>query len=766
MRYKFILLLLPMLFCCVLSYSQNNVRGVIKDMQGEALVGASVIIRSYQDTLFHKGCYSNDSGMFELQNIPSALYTIEVSFMGYSPSISKLELNKSVDLGDIILKEKSQNLDEVIVKGNTKIEKADRTILFPTTLEKEHSVNGFDLLSVMQIPELDVSSDAKTISTLTGGEVVVCVNGMEVQQEELTTLLSKNIRKIEYVRTPSGKYVGKAGMINIITKQIDFGGNIYLSAKQGFSYKNGDYTAFTDFTKKKLTFSLTASGDWLHNHSYTEGTEKFRFADGEELLRKTANNHSLQKVNSQAIKFKMASMGAKYKFNSYISFARQEQPGSNISKNTSYTGNFESEAKKEVHTSGKSLSPSFYANYSVRLPHNQNLDITGYTSWGNSQYASHYSETGQSSIASLVDEDNYGLTGSAIYTKSFKHNIGLSVNLYHSHMTYQDIYSGSSSGTQKLSTDVSQGDVQISQSGKQYFYYASLGLSNSAIMLNGIHYNYCHPIAFYGGNFAFNDKHSLNLNGYYSHTLFDPSNKNSMTVPISFFESVKGNPDIKPLRAFGNIISYNGQLGNFIFNASYNGYMYFDNMVHHYFAGNDRMYNTVVNDGTFYGNMFTATVTYKAFDNKLRLSATAIEEYNMMRGEIYDLSKNILRARFSATYLWQDWMFRFNYRTPYKVLAISEPYYMTRKPVYEFLISWNHNAWNIEVMARNPFRKYDKNRITMDYGCYHKDMWDFSEPNGCNVSLKLTYSISYGKKSERGDISIDKSIKNAILKGY
>lgn len=54
------------------------------------------------------------------------------------------------------------------------------------------------------------------------------------------------------------------------------------------------------------------------------------------------------------------------------------------------------------------------------------------------------------------------------------------------------------------------------------------------------------------------------------------------------------------------------------------------------------MTNTTVNDGTFYGNMLTATPTYGAFNNTLRFSATAIEECNMVRGEIYDLSKKIL----------------------------------------------------------------------------------------------------------------------------
>ena len=36
----------------------------------------------------------------------------------------------------------------------------------------------------------------------------------------------------------------------------------------------------------------------------------------------------------------------------------------------------------------------------------------------------------------------------------------------------------------------------------------------------------------------------------------------------------------------------------------------------------------------------------------------------------------------------------------------------------------------------------------------------------CNVALKLTYSFSYGKKTKRGDVTVDKSTKDAILKGY
>ena len=49
---------------------------------------------------------------------------------------------------------KSETLPEVVVNADGQIEMADKTVLLPTTLEKKHSANGFDLLSVMQTAEL------------------------------------------------------------------------------------------------------------------------------------------------------------------------------------------------------------------------------------------------------------------------------------------------------------------------------------------------------------------------------------------------------------------------------------------------------------------------------------------------------------------------------------------------------------------------------------------------------------------------------------
>ncbi len=661
---------------------------------------------------------------------------------------------------------KTETLPEVVVNADGQIEMADKTVLLPTMLEKKHSANGFDLLGVMQTAELEVSPRERSITTHSGGEVVICINGMEATCEDVATLRAKNIRSIEYIRTPSGKYAGKAGLVNFITYKMEYGGNVYLSANEGLAYKSGDYLAFTDFTRKGLTLSLTASGDWAHDHSYSEGHEDFIFADHSTLARDLTSEKSLRKTNNQAVRLKLTSTGNNHRLNTYVSLARQAVPNSESMMLARYTGRFDGSTRVETSSDGRNIAPSIYANYTLWLPKDQTLDFTASASFGHNRYNSLYTETAQNAMTSNVTEDNNTIRGNARYYKSWKNGLTLSGSLTHDHNHYKDTYAGTSTGNQQLTTDLTMGLLQLSGSSQKYYYYVSAGVSNSAVKLNDSRYNYCSPVAFYGCNYALNQKHSLSLNGLFTHTLFDPSNKNDMTVSTSFFEAVKGNPDLAPLKVLGNTLSYNGQIGKTRISVSYDNNIYFDNILHQYTADATTIYDSRTNDGTFCGNMLTATYAYNMMDNKLRLSLTAIEEYNMLRGDTYDMSRNVLRAKVSVTYLTGDWMLRFNYRTPYKALDVREPYLISRRPVYEWLVSWNHKNWAVEALVRNPFSRYTKQHITMDYGCCRRNTWKYSEPDGCNVNLTVTYSLGYGKKSERGDTDISKHTNSAIMKAF
>jgi len=661
---------------------------------------------------------------------------------------------------------RTEILPEVVVNADGQIETAEKTVLLPKALEKKHAVNAYDLLSVMQTAELEVSTQAKSITTHNGGEVAICINGVEALPEDLATLRARNIRSIEYIRTPSGKYAGKAGLVNFITVKMAYGGNVLLSGSQGFAYKQGEYLAFADFTKKGLTLSLTASGDWSRDHSYTEGKEDFLFADNSRLSRDITSESSLRKSNNQAIRLKLASTGKKHRLNTYVALYRQAQPSSESWDRMIYTGFYNGSTQRKTATDSRNLQPTVYANYTLWLPKSQTLDFTAQASFGHNKYHSLYSETAQTDLVSDVTEDNQILQGGASYYKTLKGNVTLAASLNHDHNHYKDAYAGSADGHQWLTTDVTTGLLQVSQTWKDLYYYASAGVSNSAVSLNDTHYNYCSPVAFYGANYALSQKHALSLSGLFTHTLFDPSIKNSMLLRRSFFEAVKGNPDISPMKVLSNTLTYSGQFGKSRLSVSYQSSMYFDNILHQYTTDNNTLYDMRINDGKFIGNMFSSTYTYRAFSDKLRLSLTAIEEYNMLRGDVYDESKNIFRMEASATWLTGDWMLRFGYRTPYTVLDIREPYLIHRQPVYEFQASWNHGNWALEALVRNPFNRYGDNHVTMDYGCMKRDIHNYSEPDGRNVNLKATWSFGYGKKHECSDANIDNSINSAILKTY
>lgn len=659
-----------------------------------------------------------------------------------------------------------KNLPEVIVNSGNQIETSRKVILRPTEMERKHATNGFELIDVMNTSELEINTRLHNITTKSGGSVVICINGMEVSDEEVALLRAKNVQSIEYVRTPGGKYAGKAGVLNFITIQYKYGGNVYFSAEEGFAYKQGNYLGYLDYTRKGVTLSLTTSIDWNHEHSYNEGTDKYVFSDGNTLERNYTSMSSLCKTNNQGGKLKLTSIGSKHRLNIYASFVRQAVPKSISISNTEYNGMFIGRTMKNVTTQNRNISPSVFANYTLWLPKEQMLDFTGSFSYGHNKYSSLYDETTQSSIATNSHENNHAMTGKVQYFKTLRNNYTLTAVASHEHNYYKDTYNGNWGDGQKLITDATIAMLQVGKNSEKYYYYLSTGISNTAVSLNTNHYNYCHPIAFYGGNCIINNHNSLSLNGLYTHTLFDPSNKNNMVMRKSFFEVVKGNPNLKTLRVLNNTLSYNGQFGNSRISVSYNNSIYFDNICHVYTAERQVIYDTKVNEGNLYDNMLTASYAYNAFNNKLRLNLTGIGEHNALKGKHYNISKNILRAHLTATCLIGELRIKATYKTPYTALFVSEPYLAHRKPQYELSVNWKHKNLSVEGMVRNPFRRYDVSHISMDYGCYNQNSWSYSESNGRCVNLKLTYNFGYGKKTERGEINIDKSINNALLKVY
>lgn len=673
--------------------------------------------------------------------------------------LSALDVNAQTDSINV-------DLQEAHVVAETNVEKPTHTVLIATQTEKEHSANAFDLIHVMNVSGLNVSLHDRQILNNLGQSVVLCINGVEASGEEVEALRSKNITSIEYQRSPTGKYAGKGGVLNFKTIQYKYGGNVYLSAKQSFFYNNGDYLASVDYSRGKNRLQLIYSNVWKLSKDKQTVNNTYTFSDGQVLQRNAEVNPYKNKTADNILNVRYSTTGINYRLSVLGGFAGTRTPYDDKTQSINYNGflqNF-TQAINKAQSYGKAFS--FKANYTLWLPDNQILDLTTSAVTGRNTYHYKYQETSQQDINTDTKEDNSSIYAILQYYKTFNGGTSLSTVLDHNSTRYKDQYEGSISESQNLKTNVTSLLIQLSKQTEKLYSYISAGASNMNVKLNSNSYNYLAPTGFYGTTYTPSSKMSLSLNGFYVHTLFDPSNKNNLSLPTSFFEITQGNPDMRPIKVLSNTLELNHHWNKLSLTASYMNYIYFDNMLHTYRADANYIYTMTMNDGNFYGNMFIIDLAYRMFNDKLRINLQGIEEYNSIRGNVYNVHKNIIRGKLKIDYTIKKVRLGAELATPYTALDIRVPYYV-KKPWNNSLYAiWDMGNWRFEAIANNLFNKYAVERNYMSYSCFDLNVKNYSSKLGRCISLRAVWNFGYGKKVESEGHRTEGIMNSAIMKSY
>ncbi len=144
---------LAMLMPCV-ALAQFSISGKVTDkLSQQALAGASI---SNGTTSLQ----TDADGYFSFANLPTGIYTITVSYLGYSPYSSKINLKSNVSLS-IALNPSSINTDEVMVRATRATANTPTTFKNLGKADIEKNNLGQDLPYLLnQTPSVVVSSDA------------------------------------------------------------------------------------------------------------------------------------------------------------------------------------------------------------------------------------------------------------------------------------------------------------------------------------------------------------------------------------------------------------------------------------------------------------------------------------------------------------------------------------------------------------------------------------------------------------------------------
>lgn len=150
-----------------------------------------------------------------------------------------------------------EELAAVTVSAQRVVQKGRRFVITPDPREVAASARGIDLLGMQQLPGLKVDRALESV-TVDGGTPIMKINGREVPASRLVNLDPAKVKRIEYSNTPGLRYLdrGAAGVINIVLKDADDGGNLHLDASSDVLLMMSDAYLYGSYHKGKSEFAL------------------------------------------------------------------------------------------------------------------------------------------------------------------------------------------------------------------------------------------------------------------------------------------------------------------------------------------------------------------------------------------------------------------------------------------------------------------------------------------------------------------------------
>lgn len=253
------LLMLEILLSFFVANAQENkgeIVGTVADSQGN-IVGASVVLKGTKI-----GKITEKDGSFNLK-MPAGKYILVVQCIGYQvfEQVVEVKVNEIASLGKIILSEKNNQLDAVVITGQFGPQSVRNSVYQVRTITNEQiRLRGATNIQSVLNTELGMRfSNDLTLGTtdvqlmgMSGQNVKILLDGVPMvdrgsTRESLGQIDINIIERIEIVEGPMSVTYGSdalAGVINIITKKGETEANWTLTARVQEETAGNEYQAF------------------------------------------------------------------------------------------------------------------------------------------------------------------------------------------------------------------------------------------------------------------------------------------------------------------------------------------------------------------------------------------------------------------------------------------------------------------------------------------------------------------------------------------
>lgn len=261
-------------------------------------------------------------------------------------------------------------LQEVEVKGVSRMTRADRQVVIPPHSVVESSVNGRDLIGRLHLPRISVNPLTGEIGLSGNGTVVITINGVMGSSAELAAIAPGDIVRIEHIDNPGPRYPDADVVLNVVTRRHDTGGSVSADFLNAFR-KGGE----ADLDHLSLSYSHGKS-QWVYSgqlmrlvrDNWTRDYSEIRHFPAQTMTIKEIGLPSEMEISdfNNSLSYSLADDN-RYMFNAKVGFLYDAIPHSEEADRTTLRTISTDNSVSEIyeHLGERSVSPSLdlYGQY-------------------------------------------------------------------------------------------------------------------------------------------------------------------------------------------------------------------------------------------------------------------------------------------------------------------------------------------------------------------------------------------------------------------
>lgn len=635
-------------------------------------------------------------------------------------------------------------LKEVMVASSNIVRKEDRLVITPTDVQRKHASSGYDLLDRLLIPGVDIDRRRGKVN-VAAGTVNLYINGREVTYREVQSLRPKEVKTVEYIDMPTGKYARDVAAISFILKEKETGGYTQLDGRQTLGYLSGDNNIVSKYTLGATNLNLWTGYQIDNPKSTFSGNERFLFPNSV-INRTTHYQNATQKNINKYVQASISNRGKKAIWMIRAGLSCQDNFYNQNNGNVHYSEGEDSGLTLKENSNSKTIMPALYLYNSWRFNQKHYLELVFDSYYSGKDYSRNHQEE-QMSYLSDIKEDYYYLKFNSNYIITLRHKNTLAFSFYEFLRLSHTAYGGTPAYKQQLRSSETILFMDYSQRLGALMFHLNPGVSYLNYRLRGddaiVHVT---PRLQLSASYRLTPRQLLRLDMALGNSYLSLNTINHVDQQIAPLIIRRGNAGMDNSVLLWPRLSYTLILNKLSVNAMLMYTYYSHAIADDYYMEKGFLIHSFRSDVRYQSPSFSISTTYKPasyFDVKVG----GQWQKQIAQGAIFK-ETNAWSASAKMNYYIKDFAFSASCSTPRKSL---ENYQIDTKTnwLYELTVAWNHGNIGVELSANNLFIR--KNRIdeTLWSAVYQFQRTRTSEDLKSYASVKITYSLDYGKKTSK-----------------